>query len=193
MLNTVLDKTEKGRNEIATRSHHLASRLRTLLLLIDGKAPTDHLLKTVSGLGMTNQHLQELIDQGFVTSRVVDNAVVLETLAGNSEVENSAASLVLVPVVSEESAPGATQGTDVVAQIQAVHQFYNETIKAYIGLRGIGLQLKVERAATLEDYRALRQPYLDAIRAQKGEDVALSLDVKLQAVLFAGQSPASAA
>jgi hypothetical protein len=52
MSNPVFDKTEKGREEIATRKHHLAPRLRTLLVLIDGKQGKEELLKKVAGLGL---------------------------------------------------------------------------------------------------------------------------------------------
>lgn len=190
MLNNVLDKTEKGRDEIATRSHHLASRLRTLLLLVDGKTSSDHLLKTVSGLGMTSQDLQKLIDQGFIIARTMDHTVIAEAGGGEPVVEGSTSTLTATPALETGIKPVSSHRTDVVAQIQAAHQFYNETIKAYIGLRGIGLQLKVERAATLDDYRALRKPFLDAIRAHKGDEIARSLDAKLHIVLYSGESSA---
>lgn len=190
-MNNVLDKTEKGRSEIATRSHHLTSRLRTLLLLVDGKTSHDQLLKTVSGLGMNSHHLQELIDQGFITSRTENGEAALEPVTDLRVRPDNEPIHPPVQTLNEETEPAAADGKSLSAQIQAAHQFYNETIKAHIGLRGIGLQLKVERAATLEDYRALRQPFLDAVLKHKGEEVASALNVKLQAILKPGKSASS--
>ena len=59
--------------------------------------------------------------------------------------------------------------------IRALYDFYNQTIKSTIGLRGIGLQLKVEKAAGIADFRALRLPYLQAVLKAKGREMALSL------------------
>ena len=51
MDNFIFDKTDKGREEIITRQYRLASRLRPLLVLIDGKKTTPELLQQVGGLG----------------------------------------------------------------------------------------------------------------------------------------------
>jgi hypothetical protein len=67
MLNSIYDKTEKGREEIATRKHHLANRLRTLLVMVDGKQSATDLLKKVSALGFDENNVQELLDQEFIT------------------------------------------------------------------------------------------------------------------------------
>lgn len=188
-MNTVLDKTEKGRTEIATRSHRLASRLRTLLLLVDGNTPFDNLLTTAAALGMNSQHVQELIDQGFITPHSRNNTVAPEPSVNVATVEEKLPSHATDQPVEEEAMPAVEVAKDAAAQIQAAHQFYNENIKAYIGLRGVGLQLKVERAATLDDYRALRRPFLEAVLKQKGEEVARTLHKRLHSILYTGESP----
>ncbi len=66
MINHILDKTDKGREEIATRKYHLAPRLRSLLVLADGKHRTEDLLTKVAGLGLTEQSITELLDNGFI-------------------------------------------------------------------------------------------------------------------------------
>ena len=66
MNNIIFDKSEKGREEIATRKYRLASRLRTLLVLTDGKQSAGELLQKVSGLGLTAQSINELLEQGFI-------------------------------------------------------------------------------------------------------------------------------
>src|SRR6476661_51991 len=68
MMDLHFDKTAKGREEIATRRYQLAPRLRTLLVMIDGKQKAGELLKKVAAIGIDEQCVQELIDGGFITA-----------------------------------------------------------------------------------------------------------------------------
>jgi hypothetical protein len=63
---TLFDKTARGREEIATRGHALAPRLRTLLLLVDGKTDSAILLSKVAGLGLSQEHLKTLLEGGMI-------------------------------------------------------------------------------------------------------------------------------
>nr|WP_315259633.1 hypothetical protein [uncultured Duganella sp.] len=65
----------------------------------------------------------------------------------------------------------------------AVYDFYTKTIKSTIGLRGFTLQLKVEKAATLDDLRQLRNPYVEAVQKAKGRDKAALLAEQLDQLL----------
>lgn len=166
MSNPVFDKTGKGREEIATRKYHLAPRLRTLLVLVDGKQNKEDLLKKVAGIGLGAESIDELFHQGFIE------------IASGATPEESAATRPL-------SASGLPEGGN---QLQAIRHFYTETIKSTVGLRGYGLQLKVEKAASIDDFRALRQLYLDAVLKAKGNDVARSLSGQLDRLLYLGES-----
>ena len=44
MSTRIYEKTEKGREEIATRLHHLPVRLRSVLVMIDGRRPVSELM-----------------------------------------------------------------------------------------------------------------------------------------------------
>lgn len=68
MNNIIFDKSEKGREEIVTRKYRLASRLRTLLVLTDGKQSAGELLQKVSGLGLNAQSIDELLEHGFINA-----------------------------------------------------------------------------------------------------------------------------
>ncbi|MGB6055182.1 MAG: hypothetical protein WBG17_08080, partial [Burkholderiaceae bacterium] len=74
-------------------------------------------------------------------------------------------------------------------QFEAIYHFYNETIKNTLGLRGYGLQLKVEKAGSVEDFRQLRQPYLEAVQKAKGSEMARSLRDRLDQLLYLGETP----
>jgi hypothetical protein len=68
-------------------------------------------------------------------------------------------------------------------QFQALYHFYTTTIKSTLGLRGFTLQLKVERCGNIEDFKALRQTYVDAVLKSKGAEMARSLGDRLDHLL----------
>lgn len=178
-MSTIFDKTDKGREEISTRKYQLASRLRTLLVLVDGKQSKDELLKKVAGLGLTAENLDELINSGFIQA-IASSAPTVATPAD--------------PVPAKAAAPQAeiASASQVLPegqnQFQAIYQFYTETIKSTIGLRGYPLQLKVEKATSIEDFRELRKPYLEAVLKAKGNEMARSLRDRLDQLLYLGES-----
>lgn len=61
---TVYRKTAKGVEEIGTRAHHLAPRLRAALILVDGTRSDAELSKLIQQQPF--EALQELLAQGFV-------------------------------------------------------------------------------------------------------------------------------
>jgi hypothetical protein len=190
MTTHIFDKSDKGREEIATRKHQLAPRLRSLLVLIDGKHSTEDLLKKVVGLGLDMRSITELLDNGFINGIEV---AAIAPVAAPAAVPKPAA---------PETFPGERRGTGLPAAdasvlsdkngtlragenpIQALHGFFNETIKSTLGLRGFTLQLKVERANTAAEFRELRQPYLEAVLKAKGNDIARSLRDRLDLLLL---------
>jgi len=174
MNTSIYDKTAKGREEIATRKYHLAPRLRTLLVLVDGHKPEEELLRNVAGLGLTASALQDLLAQELIVL-TTSYAVMPETAA-------EPASAPAPAPVEATSLPTMSQ----VQQFQSVYDFYNKTIKSTIGLRGFTLQLKVEKAGTIDELRDLRDPYLEAVQKAKGRDVAMQLAQQLDQLLLGG-------
>ncbi|MFZ6639097.1 hypothetical protein ACO0LL_05105 [Undibacterium sp. TC4M20W] len=176
---SIYDKTEKGREEITTRKYQLASRLRTLLVMIDGKQSAADIMKKVAALGLTEQNLQELLEQEFI----IEIAVQTETSPNITDTSPASESIAtLAGITAKSPEPAALEMTDS-ERFQALYNFYNETIKSAIGLRGYGLQLKVERAANIDDFRALRQAYVEAVQKAKGPEMARSLSDRLDLLL----------
>jgi hypothetical protein len=181
MTTIIYDKTDKGFEEIQTRKHHLASRLRSLLVLVDGKTSDEGLLKKVAGLGLTAESLGELLQHGFITARSGQDNVQNEAqpaLTQQSAVMQTASE----PVPAAAPAPTAVLAEGE-TQYQALYNFYTSTVKANLGLRGYAMQLKVERCGSIDDFKALRQPYLEAITKSKGQEVANSLVHQLDQLL----------
>jgi hypothetical protein len=66
-MNTcVYDKTDKGREEIATRKYQVRSKLRTLLVMIDGHHSLGALLKDFAVLGMGAESVDELLRLEYI-------------------------------------------------------------------------------------------------------------------------------
>jgi len=204
-MTRILDKTDKGREEISTRKHGLAPRLRTLLVLIDGKHSEESLLKQVTGLGLNEQSVKDLLDSGFISfheSAPVEPATAPPAPA--APVTTAAAPVAPPAAQPQAPVPAAQPQAPVPAatatnhdtypaagenQFLALYNFYTSTIKTAIGLRGYGLQLKVERAGNIDDFRALRQPYVEAVLKAKGEEMARSLRDRLDQLLYLGNPP----
>ncbi|MTV37545.1 hypothetical protein [Duganella radicis] len=166
MNTSIYDKTAKGREEIATRKFQLASRLRALLVLVDGHRSEQELLRNVAGLGLTAAALQELQEQGYI--------VLATSYVSLPEPEATA------PPPSPSLPESAV---DPVRQFQSVYDFYNKTIKSTMGLRGFTLQLKVEKAGSVDELRQLRDPYVEAVQKAKGRDMAALLAQQLDQLL----------
>ena len=66
MPGDVFIKTDKGREEIATRNCRLAARLRGLLLLIDGQRTLETLSGNFGPAGKTTEYAAVLLRDGFI-------------------------------------------------------------------------------------------------------------------------------
>lgn len=62
----IYDKTEKGREEIATRKYGLPHRLRTMLVLIDGRTALELLLHNFAGLGLNQGIVDQLLNGQYI-------------------------------------------------------------------------------------------------------------------------------
>jgi hypothetical protein len=196
MNTSIYDKTAKGREEIATRKYQLAPRMRTLLLLIDGRKSQEELLRSVSGLGLTADAIAELQAQDFVVLATSYSTITEPELQAAAPAPLPAP----VPVEAQPVPPppplvqaaavraeAEAQAVPPAQQFQSLYEFYNKTIKSNIGLRGFTLQLKVEKASSVDELRELRRPYLEAIMKAKGSDIARSLANQLDQLL--GNAP----
>lgn len=214
MSTRVYEKTDKGREEIATRKHHLSVRLRSVLVMVDGLKPLSALMPHLAKLGLDKASIDELVEQDYIHSLPCAEDDVIAPVAHAARVppglrraqklhgagahpapvklaDIDLASVNGVIDVAPEVARPASVMPSGFAEIpaadaerfKAVHRFFNETIRGNLGLRGFALQLKVERADTLDDLRALRQPYLDAVQKAKGNEMAQALDARLLSLL----------
>lgn len=160
MRNVVYAKTGAGKGELLQRGK-VPQRLRTLLVMIDGHIPSGQRLGSMKGLGITEESFAEPEKLGLIEAATPTTP---------------AASAAVAP-------PAVAPASGNRERLRELHSFFNETLREVLGLRGFTFQLKVEKASTLEDFRALREPCLTAIHKSKGELIANAFASRLDALL----------
>ncbi len=199
MQQAIYDKTDKGRDEIATRKYQLQSRLRSLLVLIDGKKTEPELIQKIGGLGLDQNSLNELLNQNFIQRVSLETKDAPPTVAPMTPSETMTATLtdevpdtisnaiedepqtIFEPVADDEN---WNFNLDVLlveeeenreSRVDMMKRFLTETIKECLGIKGFFLQRKVQKAKTLNDIHLIRQPYVSAILYAKGKDKAIDM------------------
>lgn len=170
-------KTEAGRHELHARQMGLAPKLRTLLVMIDGRQSVADYLHKLSGTGIDPEAFLQLQELGLIQgntphSAQPENPVAIEPLAAPAEVSAPLEDPLLI-----------LERQRVQEHMHQIRDFYNNTIRDHIGLRGFMLQLDVEQASTLEDYRALRERYVTALNKSTSATAARVLIEELDQLL----------
>ena len=211
MLKHIYDKTDKGREEIATRKYHVPAKLRALLVMIDGHRALEVLMKNFGPLGLSQDNVTELLADEFIA--LIDNGepeASAEEAVHKSAPVSARARMVArrmasahahhehehgpereqgepesVHEVGNEAAPEPVPAAPGISaeQFIAVREFYTQTIKSTLGLRGMMMLLKVEKCSGMDDLRKLRDVYLEAVLKAKGREMALSLSGRLDQLL----------
>ena len=194
------DKTEKGREEIATRKHQLPTRLRSLLVLVDGKQSDEILLQKTESLGINHLSLQKLELEGFIqrtTYGTSAESAEIESPARdsgeNKETSMTDSTIGFMGDLEEsqtifepsENDDGWTADLDAImsehddddreSRVDMMKRYLGQIIKEHLGISGFFLQRKLLKAATLEDLHAFRQDYVAALLHAKGKDLAVTL------------------
>jgi hypothetical protein len=139
-------KTAKGQAEIETRAHRLAPRLRSALILVDGKRSDDELSRLV--LQDPEGTLKALIEGGFIEPHAV----------------------VAPPP------PPPTQAPPPPVAAPSFDQFRRDAVRALTDLVGPmaeAVGLRIEKARNTEELRPLLQLAMQVIANTRGRDKAV--------------------
>lgn len=190
MLSTTMqpgDKIQKsaaGRAALASRSEDFPAPLRTLLLMVYGGKTAAEYSQLASQLPVGRDGLTQLAEMGFIEVVV----------AGAPAPATATASAPLPAPISARSAAPPPAPMANVATVQATHTrdeaelqqlLYPEFVRAVsnLGLRGVLLVLKVERAMSAQELLALREPVEAAIAKAKGEPARLEFAQRVDFLL----------
>lgn len=126
-------KTAAGRAEIGLRQHKLAPALRSLLLLVDGQRDIAQLRHFAASLHAPADAIEQLAALGLI--------------APAGEVAASPP-----PAVSD---PSDAALSSTAQRYILLSGLMSEGVRAYLGLRGFMMQLRIERCAGVDELLAL--------------------------------------
>lgn len=181
MEKILYDKTDLGREEIAKRTYHLSPKLRPLLVMIDGKHSGEELLSKLSAIGLHATHLEELLSGGFIEEVRPDLSITSQaTISKQTGFPASDE----VAKIDQPEIPLTESRTDTgdVVTMTTVRQFFTDSIKANLGLRGFALQLKVERAESISDFKKLGEDFIESLHNSKGQQFARTVEARMLAL-----------
>ncbi len=141
---TIYRKTAKGHSEIETRAHRLSPRMRSALIMIDGRRSDDDVRKLIPQ--QADETLRLLDEQGFIEIiGITQDAPPQRPLS----VAPSRPAEVVPPVVPRPAAPPRDFEA---TRAQAVRLFTD-----MVGPMAEALAIKMERARSPDELRTLVQ------------------------------------
>lgn len=135
---TIFRKTAKGQTEIETRAHRLSPRLRSALILVDGRRGDDELRRLIPQ--QADETLQALAEQHFIEA------------VGSAADTPAPRPATAVNTVAAPAAPGLSPREFADLRAQAVRLFTD-----MVGPMSEALAMKMERARSQDELQPLMQ------------------------------------
>ena len=143
---TIYRKTAKGHSEIETRAHRLSPRLRSALILVDGRRSDDEVHKLMP------QHaedtLQQLVEQGFI--EII--GITQDALPARAPAPMQPAAATPAPAAPLAVPPSMPPRDFATTRLQAVRLFTE-----MVGPMAEALAMKMERARSPDELVPLMQ------------------------------------
>jgi hypothetical protein len=165
--NQVYIKTALGSQELLSRARRLPSRVRTLLILVDGVQTLAQLQAAAAQLSAPEASVQLLIEQGLIEAKPRTSARAAAAASAGLDVD----------LVAE---PGLTEA----ARYLAAQKLMNDSAVDALGLRAFFFTLKLERSFNCDDLRATLPDFSRAL--SKGKDPATAALIEAQVRVLLG-------
>ncbi|MDP3824589.1 MAG: hypothetical protein Q8R33_24220 [Burkholderiales bacterium] len=166
--NLVYHKSVKGTEAIATRQHGLGPKLRSMLILIDGKRGFDELARLSQMLGDTEELLGQLLDQGFI-----------EPVA-------APAGPAAAPHAERTTAPAPLAAAAAPISLKEAQRFVSRRLTDLLGPNAEELCLKIEATRTVKDFQSAVARAEGILRQYKNAQAAAEFAAEVQAHMPAG-------
>ena len=166
-------KTDKGLAEIETRAFRLSPRLRTPLIMVDGRRNEDELRRLIP---QTDEMLQALLDQGFI-----------EVVAAPADARSGVASTSPAKLSSETASVPATIATATPEPIrfEDLRRHAVRSLIDQVGPAAEGVALKMEKTRNLQELRPLLGVARDILSGSAGSAAAAAFTARYIAPLRA--------
>lgn len=153
----VYKKTEKGMNELLAPTPSIDARLVSVLILVDGVRESAEVNRLAQEVNLPVDALEILFHGGFIDKKFKGSAAPADAK---------------IPAPAEPVAPQQATATSKLEKFNALYSYLVEETKALLGLRGFIYQLRIERASTLLELKALIEPIGKAIEKRHGLEAA---------------------
>jgi hypothetical protein len=170
-------KTELGSEELRSRARRLPSRVRTMLIMVDGVQTLAQLNAAAAQLGAPDACMSFLLEQGLIAAK---------TLPAR-QAPNAAEAVTSVDLSIEFEAPALTDA----ARYLAAQKLMNDSAVDTLGLRAFFFTLKLERAFNCADLRAALPEFSKALAKGKDPAAAAMIEARVRVLLGANVSHTS--
>lgn len=154
-------KTPLGVEEVQNRKLQLAPRLRTMLIMIDGQKTLQFLRESAAKFGCPENFIESLEAEGLIAK--VGGAAAA-TFAVSAKAPAAVTSAISTAVTAADASAAPSQiPQDEYARFRAAKDYMNNAVVNSLGIKAFFFTLKLERAGTVDDLRALVKPFQEAL------------------------------
>ncbi len=159
---TIFRKTAKGVSEIETRAHRLPPRMRSALILVDGKRDTADLRALITQ--QPDETLRALSEQGFIEA-------VGETLPESGPVPLDGTPVPAAPA-SPAAAPAAADAGKPSVEFEAFRRLAVRLLNDELGPAAEQLSMRMEKSRSLAELQPLLQQAVNLVGNVRGRAAA---------------------
>lgn len=164
----VLVKTLAGQQALKDRRGSLSSRQRSAFILFDGKRSTAEILSATAAMGITQDDIQAMLDQGLLEPVSGSGQAAAAALASSGSAHLAGGAAAQASDAGAVAIAGEGTGRSPKERYQAAYPIATE-LTAALGLRGFRLNLAVEGTGSFEDLAALAPRIREAVGDEKFE------------------------
>lgn len=173
--NTLLAKTEKGRDAMARRVPELVPRLRSMLIMVDGKRSVSELDKLGAGLGGGAALLEQLLGHGWVAP--VDGAVPFQNTVPFTDSHPFPATAPTPVVAVEATAPPVAPPS--LLPFADARRLVVRFVNDQVGPMGEQTAIRIESCKTAAELQALLPRIRDALQNFRGMNTVQRFDQEI--------------
>ena len=164
-MSIIYRKSAKGVAEIETRAHRLPPRLRSVLIIIDGKRSASELKGLI--LAQADETLASLLEQGFIEAVGSAPAAPARAFAAPMSAPPSASPSAPAPATRPAAADFDTRRRDMVRRLTDL-----------VGPLGEALAMRMERTRNADELRPLLAVALQVISNTRGRAAAADFEAR---------------
>ncbi|RYF40202.1 MAG: hypothetical protein EOO27_48040 [Comamonadaceae bacterium] len=157
-----LVKTQAGLDSLKDRRGSLNSRQRSAFILFDGKRSTREVLAATAAMGITQDDVQAMLDQGLLEPMAGQVAPAASKSPRTPAGDNASAAAMDLGTVASPVDSGRTSKE----RYEAAYPIATQ-LTSGMGLRGFRLNLAVEGAGSFEDLAALAPKIRELVGDEK--------------------------